>query len=90
MGDAYRAGARIGPEGVRYGGMRTHSRDQARTAGVGSVKRPSPRFGAEGETRRNGQFRELDRTRRFDLIGVIVIRAQSPTTMVGLAGLSPP
>ena len=34
-------------------GMKTRSRDQGRTAGVGSVKRPSPGFGPMGETRRN-------------------------------------
>jgi len=32
--------------------MKTRSRDQGRTAGIGSVKRPSPGFGAMGETRR--------------------------------------
>ena len=32
--------------------MKTRSRDQGRTAGVGWVKRPSPGFGAMGETRR--------------------------------------
>jgi hypothetical protein len=36
--------------------MRTHSRDQGRTAGVGSVKRSSPGFGPMGETRRNRPF----------------------------------
>ena len=33
-------------------GMKTRSRDQGRTAGVGSVKRPSRGFGPMGETRR--------------------------------------
>src|SRR6516162_1070900 len=32
--------------------MKTGSRDQGRTTGVSSVKRPSPGFGAMGETRR--------------------------------------
>ena len=32
--------------------MKTRSRGQGRTAGVGSVKRPSPGFGPIGETRR--------------------------------------
>ena len=34
-------------------GMKTRSRDQGRTAGVGSVKRRSPKFEAMGEKRRN-------------------------------------
>ena len=33
-------------------GMKTRSRDQGRAAGIGSVKRPSPGFGAMGEMRR--------------------------------------
>ena len=37
-------------------GMKTRSRDQDRMAGVGSVKRPSPEFGAMGETRRFPTF----------------------------------
>jgi hypothetical protein len=37
-------------------GMKTRSRDQGRTAGVGSVKRRSPGFGAMGETRRFQTF----------------------------------
>ena len=37
--------------------MKTRSRDQGRTAGVGSVKRPSPEFGAMGETRRKRKLR---------------------------------
>jgi hypothetical protein len=36
--------------------MKTRSRDEGRTAGVGSVKRPSPGFGAMGETRRKLQL----------------------------------
>ena len=36
----------------RQWGMKTRSRDQGRTAGVGSVKRTSPGFGAMGEKRR--------------------------------------
>ena len=39
--------------------MKTRSSDQGRTAGVGSVKRPSPEFGAMGERRR---FRPFART----------------------------
>jgi len=46
--------------------MTTRSRDQGRTAGVGSVKRPSPGFGAMGETRRNQPFRSSDLTAWFD------------------------
>src|SRR5215469_6628980 len=41
-----------GEDGRPLRGIRTSSRDQGRTAGVGSVKRPSPGFGAMGETRR--------------------------------------
>ena len=37
-------------------GMKTRSGDQGRTAGVGSVKRRSPGFGAMGETRRIRPF----------------------------------
>jgi hypothetical protein len=36
----------------RLWGMKTRSRDRGRTAGVGSVKRTSPMFGAMGEKRR--------------------------------------
>jgi len=36
--------------------MKTRSRDQGRTAGVGSVKRTSPGFGAMGEKRRKGSL----------------------------------
>jgi hypothetical protein len=36
--------------------MKTRSRDQDRTAGVGWVKRPSRGFGAMGETRRFRTF----------------------------------
>jgi hypothetical protein len=36
--------------------MKTRSGDQDRTAGVGSVKRPSPGFWAMGETRRLPTF----------------------------------
>jgi hypothetical protein len=39
--------------------MKTRSPDQGRTAGVGSVKRPSPGFGAMGETRRLQTFPPL-------------------------------
>src|SRR5215469_13312094 len=45
--------APIPRERVRSWGIRTRSRDQGRTAGVGSVKRRSLGFGAMGETRRN-------------------------------------
>jgi len=41
-------------------GMKTRSRDQGRTAGVGSVKRRSPGFGAMGKTRRNRPFASGD------------------------------
>jgi hypothetical protein len=51
-----------GPEG----GMKTGSRDQGRTAGVGLVKRPSLEFGAMGETRRKPPFSSPDRTITFD------------------------
>jgi len=40
--------------------MKTRSRDQGRTAGVGSVKRHSPGFGAMGETRRKTTFGSPD------------------------------
>jgi hypothetical protein len=40
--------------------MKTRFRDHDRTAGVGSVKRPSPGFGAMGDTRRKRPFPSKD------------------------------
>ena len=53
-------------------GIKTRSRDQGRTAGVGSVKRPSPVFGPMGETRRNQPFAcrgSNESNRRVDFTG---------------------
>jgi hypothetical protein len=51
--------------------MKTHSRDQGRTAGVGSVKRPSPGFVAMVE---------------FDLLDMAVLRCFGSPMHISLEG----
>jgi len=62
--------------------MKTRSRDQDRTAGIGSVKRPLPGFGAMGETRRYRPFAGQSSNRAVRRFPVIRARAASRGTDV--------